>query len=169
MPQGRTETGRALLLIHPGHDMFYHSLLTIAAEDLFTCRQWLGIKKFHVIVKFFSNGNPILKRLSDGMIWLGKVNFNGLLRTMARGLEPQMLEPGIAPGAEAMHGTMQMNRRNRLMNCQNSLEYLGVFFVSGTFIMNDHIIALGPSSIGVEGQRRLGGAIVCPDDIHPNP
>ena len=146
--------------------MFYHSLLTIAAQDLFTCRQWLGIKKFHVIVKFLSNGDPILERFSDGVIRLGKANFNGLLRTMTRRLETQMLESVIGSDAEAMHGTVHMNRRNRLMQCQNSLEYFGVFFVSGTFIMNDHIIALGPSSVGVDGQRQLGRAIVRPDDIH---
>ena len=83
MPEGGAETRRTLCLVNPCNHMLHDTLLPSPSQQLLTGGQGLCIKKLLIVIKLFPCGDPITQGRCDGVIGLGKMNVNGLLRAMA--------------------------------------------------------------------------------------
>jgi hypothetical protein len=102
------------------------------------------------------------------MIGIGVGDFERFLRTMAGGMETEVLGPLVGAIAKRVHGAVEMDCGNGFVNLKDILHDLQVFVGRGAFIVNDDVIAFRPIGIIVEWQRWIGGLVTCPHDIDTN-
>lgn len=126
----------------------------------------MRVVHFGVVVKFFFDRRPVLQALGDGMIGIGELNFDRLLRAMAGGQQPQVPRPRVGAIAKAVHRAVQVNRRDLFMDRQDPSGDGDVFVAGRAFIVNDHIVTASPSRFVVKRQRRIGASIAGP--VHVN-
>ena len=130
--------------------------------------QRVGVEDVDVIVEFLLLGDPIFEAFRDRVFRVGELDRNRLLRAVSAGLQTEVLEPKIISLAEGMHRAMQMHRRNRFVSLENILQDFRVLIRSGTFVVDNNVVSLGPIGVLVNRQRRIGRAIPGPDNIDPH-
>ncbi len=84
---------------------------------------------------------------------------------MTAGLETEMFEPGIGTCSKTMHGAVQMDGGDFLMDLQDPIDHGHVFDVGRAFIVNDDIIVFGPIQLSIERQYGCSRRIIGPIDI----
>ena len=159
---GGGKGGSALLGVDPGNDG--GTLLSI--DVLMAEGEGLGVEDLCVVVELFLFSDPIGERFGDGMVGIGELDGDGFLRAVASGMKAEVLGPLIGAISKRVHGAVKVDGGNGLMDCEDVLHRGEVLIRGSAFVVNDHVVSLGPIGVVIKWERGIGAAVVGPDDIN---
>jgi hypothetical protein len=126
----------------------------------------LGVEDLCVVVELFLFSDPIGERFGDGMVGIGELDGDGFLRAVASGMKAEVLGPLIGAISKRVHGAVKVDGGNGLMDCEDVLHRGEVLIRGSAFVVNDHVVSLGPIGVVIKWERGIGAAVVGPDDIN---
>ena len=107
------------------------------------------------------------KTLHDRMLGRDERDVDRLLWPVSGRLQPDELEPIVGPRPVAVHRAVQVDRRNTvLVGVQDVPDIRLLRHIGRAFVVNDHVVALGPVGIVVDVEPRLGALVGRVDDRH---
>jgi hypothetical protein len=96
-----------MLGVDPGNNSGVSNILTALFVSLVAYCKCVSVENLSVIVELIFADDPVFKRLGDGVLLINDFERDWCLRTMARGLEAEMLSPFLGP--IRVHCTVKMD------------------------------------------------------------
>ena len=81
-------------------------------------------------------------------------------------MQAETLEPAILTRAEAVHRTVKLDARDRLVSIEDASERLLVLHARRALVVDDDVVALRPIHLVIDRQRRVRGLVIRPNHIH---
>ena len=125
----------------------------------------MSVEDVDVVVELLLDRGPVFEGLGDRVLFIDKVDRDGLLGTVGIRLQAEVFEPLLGPVAEAVHRTVEVDRGHGLVNIEDALHHGQVLVACCAFIVDDEVVAFGPVVLSVDRQGRFDRPVIRPPDV----